>query len=93
VKREPGTVTSDAAQPLEPSTRSRFEAGFGRDFSDVRVHAGPAAAASARDLRAQAYTLGTDVHFGAGRFRPDTPQGQLIVTFRTSSSSARGPAS
>lgn len=79
VKREHDTVTSDTAQPLEPATRSRFEAGFGRDFSDVRVHAGPAAAASARERRAQAYTVGTDVHFGAGRFRPDTRQGQQLI--------------
>ena len=78
-KRESATVTSDVAQPLEPAIRSRFEAGFGRDFSDVRVHAGPGAAESAREQRAQAYTVGTDIHFASGRYRPDTPQGQELI--------------
>lgn len=77
-KREPA-ITSETAQPLEPSVRRRFETGFGCDFSGVRVHAGPAAAAAARDLHAQAYTVGTDIHFAEGRFRPHTAQGQHLL--------------
>jgi outer membrane protein OmpA-like peptidoglycan-associated protein len=77
--RESAAHTSESPQALPPAVRSRFEAGFGRDFSDVRVHAGPHAAASARSLRAQAYTVGADLHFAAGRYRPDSEQGRHLI--------------
>ncbi|HEY5616330.1 MAG TPA: DUF4157 domain-containing protein [Vicinamibacterales bacterium] len=96
VKRDNATAASDRAQALEPPLRNRFEAGFGRDFSDVRVHAGPAAAVSARSLRAQAYTIGTDIHFAAGRFRPDTGPGQQLIAHELAhvvQQSRGGPAS
>jgi outer membrane protein OmpA-like peptidoglycan-associated protein len=79
LRNEHATPRSDTARPIEPAVRSRFEGGFGRDFSDVRVHAGPEAADTARSLRAQAYTVGTDIHFAAGRYRPDTAQGQQLI--------------
>jgi len=52
-------------QPLEPSTRAFMESRFGHDFSQVRVHAGPRAAPSARALNARAFTLGSDIVLGA----------------------------
>jgi hypothetical protein len=43
-----------------------MEARFGADFSDVRVHTGEAARASAAELSARAYTSGSHVVFGDG---------------------------
>jgi len=79
LRNEHATPRSGTAKPIEPALRSRFEAGFGCDFSDVRVHAGPAAADTAHSLHAQAYTVGSDIHFAAGRYRPDTTQGQELI--------------
>lgn len=78
VKAE-AAMRPDTGQQIEPGVRSRLEQGFGRDFSDVRVHADSAAGDSARRLGAQAYTVGDDIHFAAGRYRPDTPQGQELL--------------
>jgi simple sugar transport system ATP-binding protein len=47
---------------------------FGFDFSSVRVHAGAAAAESARDVNAHAYTVGHNIVFDAGRFAPGTQE-------------------
>ena len=52
--------------PLEPAVRQRMEASFGTDFSDVRVHAGGTAAASAQAVDAHAYTVGNEIVLGDG---------------------------
>jgi hypothetical protein len=53
-----------------------MEASFGQDFSRVRIHTGPQAAASARSVQARAYTVGNDIVFGAGGPALDSPAGQ-----------------
>src|SRR5215204_3905849 len=52
--------------PLPVSTRAFFEPRFGHDFSQVRLHTDSRAADSARRLGARAFTVGTDIGFGAG---------------------------
>lgn len=68
-----------SGQPLDQATRAFFEPRFGRDFSGVRVHHDNAAAESARELHAQAYTLGHDVVFGSGAYRPETTAGKELL--------------
>jgi hypothetical protein len=68
-----------SGRPLDDATRTFFESRFGRDFSGVRVHTDSSAARSARDLDAHAYTLGNDIVFGAGRFRPETLDGRQLI--------------
>jgi hypothetical protein len=72
---ETGGSTGSSGGPLPQSLRSFFEPRFGHDFSGVRVHADAHAAHKARSMQAQAYTLGKDVVFGAGRFAPHTREG------------------
>jgi hypothetical protein len=77
----PGAVDAPRSpgRALDPSTRAFMEPRFGRDFSDVRVHTDPGAAASARAIDAHAYTAGRDIVFGPGRYRPDTPDGRKLI--------------
>jgi hypothetical protein len=56
-----------------------MEAFFGCDFSSVRVHADGEAAASARALSAVAYTSGSHVVFGDGRFAPESVAGWRLL--------------
>lgn len=51
----------NGGRPLATSERSFFERRFGVDFSNVRLHQSPRAQASAHALRADAYTLGSDI--------------------------------
>ena len=67
------------SQPLDRNTRTVFESALGADFGDVRMHNGPSAAASARDLKARAYTCGNHVFFGAGQFQPHTEEGRNLI--------------
>ena len=72
-------VLSRPGMPLGHSLRQDMEQRFGRDFSRVRVHSDPAAWRSARDLGAQAYTIGNDIVFGSGRFAPDAREGRHLL--------------
>jgi len=65
--------------PLQRELRQDMEQRFGHDFSRVRIHLGPAAAESARDVSARAYTAGNDIVFGAGEFSPDTRTGRHLL--------------
>lgn len=67
-------------KPLEPALRSDMERRFGHDFSRVRVHSDAAAAQSARDVNAHAYTVGQDVVFGAGQYRPGSDSGRHLLS-------------
>ncbi|MGW9024482.1 eCIS core domain-containing protein [Streptomyces sp. NPDC055722] len=53
---------------------------FGQDFSDVRVHTDAAADESAHAVGAQAYAVGHDIVFAAGRFAPHTEDGERLLT-------------
>ncbi len=66
-------------RPLPETTRSWFEPRFGRDFHDVRIHNDPEAAATAREINALAYTLGSDIVFGPGQFDPETESGRRLL--------------
>lgn len=66
-------------RPLDSASRAFFEPRFGQGFSQVRVHDGGAAAASARALRARAFTYGGDVVFAPGEYAPATQEGRRLL--------------
>jgi hypothetical protein len=68
-----------SGQSLPGSLRSRFEGAFGVDLSGVRVHTGPHADRMNRGLGSTAFTHGSDVFFGGGRYAPDTRAGQHLL--------------
>src|SRR6185295_14631809 len=72
-------VLAGAGSPLAPALRWDMEQRFGHDFSHVRVHSGPAAERSARDVNANAYTVGRDIVFGAHQFAPGTHEGRRLL--------------
>ncbi|RQH18190.1 eCIS core domain-containing protein, partial [Okeania hirsuta] len=67
-----------SGQPLSDSTRAFMEPRFGYDFSNVRVHTDDRAASAARDLNAQAFTVGQDIFFGSGRYAPESTVGKQL---------------
>jgi Domain of unknown function (DUF4157) len=64
---------------MDSGTRGSMESRFGHDFSQVRVHNDAAAADSAHDVGARAYTVGQDVVFAHGHYAPHTPEGQHLL--------------
>jgi uncharacterized protein DUF4157 len=68
-----------SGQALDAGVRSRMESAFGYDFSRVRVHTDAKAAELSSDLRARAFTIGSDVAFRAGEYRPGTLIGDALI--------------
>jgi len=72
-------VLRSPSQPLDARTRAFMEPRFGHDFSQVRVHANPQTARSARAVNALAYTVGNDIAFAEGQFSPNTTEGRRLI--------------
>ena len=72
-------ATTSRGAPLRDDLRARFEASLGADLSGVRVHTDAASAEASAAVGAKAYTVGTDIHFGADHYRPDDPFGMHLL--------------
>ncbi len=72
-------VLLSPGQPLDPATRAYFEPLFSHDFSGLRVHSDASAAESTQAVNALAYTVGPDIVFGSGQYRPGTAEGRAIL--------------
>lgn len=72
-------VIATSGSPMEPDLRDEMEVRSGHDFSQVRIHAGAKAAASARTIGALAYAAGSHVVFGDGQFSPATSAGRRLI--------------
>ncbi|MFO1207117.1 MAG: DUF4157 domain-containing protein [Burkholderiales bacterium] len=68
-----------AGTPLPAKLRSFFEPRFGFDFAGVRLHTDTAAAQSAREAGAAAYTVGRHIVFGRNHYAPDTRTGRNLL--------------
>jgi len=66
-------------KPLPAATRAEFESKMAADFSDVRVHTGPVADEGARSIAAKAYTVGSDIAFADGNYRPHSTPGRKLL--------------
>lgn len=68
------------ASGLPEDTRQKAARALGYSFNDVRIHTGPAAAASAEGLNAKAYSVGRNIVFGEGTYAPHTTAGAQLLS-------------
>ena len=59
--------------------KRQMETGFGRDFSNVRLHTDEAAAEMSSSISARAFTYGNDIFFNRGQYSPYTRDGQHLI--------------
>lgn len=72
-------VLARGGRPLDPGIRAELEPLVGADLRPVRVHDDVAAAQSAEEAGANAYSAGEDIVFGPGRFAPQTGEGRALL--------------
>ena len=99
----PGTVSRDVerrvermkggGQALPDAERSFFEGRMGYDFSNVRVHTDVNAVQTSRALQARAFTLGNDIAFNEGAYRPGTDPGRRLLAHELTHVAQQGAAS
>jgi Domain of unknown function (DUF4157) len=66
-------------RPLERSIASTLAPAMGGSLGDVRIHTDDGAAAMARAVTARAFTVGNDIYFGRGEYRPGTSDGNELI--------------
>lgn len=64
---------------LPPDLRARMEGAYRTAFDHVRVHTDARAHGLSDAMGARAFTLGRDVFFSRGGYRPDTAAGRLLI--------------
>lgn len=72
-------LLNSSGQQLDSATRAFFEPRFGYALSHVRVHSDPLAAYSAESIQSRAYTLGNNIVFGGGEYRPHSESGRRLL--------------
>ena len=72
-------VLRSPGRPLDSDARTYMEPRFRHDFSRVRVHTDGPAARSAEAVHALAYTVGSNIVFGRGRYLPGTAPGRQLL--------------
>lgn len=65
--------------PLPENVRDRMGRAFGADMSGIRIHTDAAAVLLTQSLKAQAFTVGSDIYFGEGKFSPGTRGGEHLL--------------
>ncbi len=66
-------------QQLDRNTQSFMESGFGADFGKVRIHADQQSAEMNHRLNAYAFTIGNDIYFNRGAYKPATTAGKKLL--------------
>jgi hypothetical protein len=89
---EINNVRSSSGTPLDYSTKEFMESRLGYDFSRVRVHADSLAAHSAKEVAADAYTVGQHIVFGAGQYAPHTLHGRRLIAHELVHTAQQGSA-
>ena len=91
---QPTAVRPPAAggEPLPEAVRLDMEARFAADFSAVRIHREARAARAAAGLAAAAFTVGSQIHFGAGRFDPASGEGRELLAHELTHTIQQGAA-
>lgn len=75
----PPTLLPHRGVPLPDQVRVEHEARFRHNFGDIRIHTGERAAAAARSVEAEAFTVGRHIAFGRGSFAPHTAAGRDLL--------------
>lgn len=65
--------------PLEGAVGGRMARAFGQSFGSVRVHTGAEASRLNERFAARAFTVGQDIAFASGEYRPGTAEGDLLI--------------
>ena len=78
---EPASIQNQLGpgSPLDTGIRSRMESAFGHDFSRVRIHNDSRASALSSRMNARAFTIGDDISFGSGEYKPGSLEGEALI--------------
>lgn len=71
--------SKNGGSSLDGDTQSFMQSRFGADFSGVKIHTGTEAVKMSRELNARAFTVGKDIYFNEGEYRPNADKGKRLL--------------
>jgi Domain of unknown function (DUF4157) len=77
-------------RPLDAAVRERMQHALGHSFESVLVHDDSSAARLSAGLGARAFTIGHDIAFAAGQYRPGTDAGETLIAHELSHTVQQG---
>ncbi|MFO7847587.1 MAG: DUF4157 domain-containing protein [Balneolaceae bacterium] len=66
-------------QSLPAETQEEMGNKMGTDFSRLSIHTGPDASQLSDNLGARAFTVGNDIYFNRGEYKPGTTEGRRLI--------------
>lgn len=72
-------ATKGSGRSMEGNTQSFMQSRFGADFSGVKIHTGDEAVQMNREMRAHAFTVGNNIFFNSGRYKPESESGKRLL--------------
>ena len=75
----PSVKLREEGSPLPQTVKSQFKPALGDSLDQVRIHVGPEASATARELGARAFTLGSQIGFAVGQYDTSSPTGLRLL--------------
>ena len=64
---------------LGGNTQSFMSSRFGNDFTNVKIHTDSEAIQLSRSFNAKAFTVGSDIYFNQGQYRPASSEGRHLL--------------
>ena len=86
------TPSASGGEPLPEAVRQDMGSRFGADFGAVRIHRDARAAQASSALNAAAFTVGNQIHFGAGQFNPASSEGRELIAHELTHTIQQGAA-
>ena len=86
-------ATRGGGSAMQANTKTFMESRFGADFSNVRIHSGGYASQLSNELNAQAFTVGNDIYFNAGKFSPNSSEGKRLLAHELTHTVQQGAGS
>jgi hypothetical protein len=86
-------MRASRGEVMPRSLRREMETSMGFDFGSIRIHHDFAAQRASQMFQANAFTVGSDIFFGPGKFDPDTDIGRHLLAHELTHSVQQGNGS
>ncbi len=93
VERDALQRASSSGHGLADADQESLEQSYGTSLNDVRVHTGSDAAGLADGMNAAAFTSGSDIYFGKGKYEPGTQDGDHLLAHEVAHTVQNGAGS
>jgi Domain of unknown function (DUF4157) len=85
--------TKGGGNPMSKAIKLEMENAFGADFSTIRIHTDSNAVSMCQEMKAQAFTNGSDIYFNKGKYNPNSAAGKQLLAHELTHTIQQGAVS